>query len=132
MADWAVSAAPRAQSRVKNAALWVLQIGAAAMFLMAGELKLAGDPKMVGMFAAIGLGQWFRYLTGSLEVLGALALLVPRAAVYGALLLAAVMMGALLAHLLILGGNPAPAVVLLVATAIVAWGRKEQIWKASH
>jgi uncharacterized membrane protein len=32
---------------------------------------------MVGLFDAIGIGQWFRYLTGGLEVLGAVALLVP-------------------------------------------------------
>jgi len=30
------------------------------MFLMVGFLKLSGDPQMVGLFDAIGLGQWFR------------------------------------------------------------------------
>ena len=48
--------------------LWVLQIAAAGMFLMVGFLKLSGNPQLVGLFEAIGLGQWFRYLTGSLEV----------------------------------------------------------------
>ena len=54
-----------------NVGLWILQIGAAGMFLMVGFFKLSGDPQMVGLFDAIGLGQWFRYVTGSLEVLGA-------------------------------------------------------------
>ena len=63
--------------RVINVGLWILQIGAAGMFLMAGFSKLSGDPQMVGLFDAIGLGQWFRYLTGSLEVLGAVLLLIP-------------------------------------------------------
>ncbi len=130
MADIAIGAARRAPWRVKNIGLWALQIAAAAMFLMAGELKLAGDPKMVGMFAVIGIGQWFRYLTGSLEVIGAFGLLIPRAAGFGALLLTVVMIGAVLTHFLIVGGNPALAIILLVTTAIVAWGRKEQIWKA--
>ena len=29
---------------------------------------------MVEMFAKLGAGQWFRYLTGALEVIGAVAL----------------------------------------------------------
>jgi hypothetical protein len=48
------------------------------MFLMVGFFKLSGDPRLVGLFDAIGFGQWFRYVTGSLEVLGALLLLIPR------------------------------------------------------
>lgn len=36
--------------------------------------KLAGAPAMVGLFDTIGIGQWFRYLTGSLEVSGRLDL----------------------------------------------------------
>jgi uncharacterized membrane protein YphA (DoxX/SURF4 family) len=51
--------------RIINVGLWILQILAAGMFLMAGFGKLSGDPQMVGMFDVIGLGQWFRYLTGS-------------------------------------------------------------------
>ncbi len=43
----------------KNIALWILQILTAAVFLMAGFIKLSGDPMMVEGFAKIGLGQWF-------------------------------------------------------------------------
>jgi len=97
------------------------------MFVFAGWLKLAGDPKMVQLFSVIGAGQWFRYLTGSLEVFGAALLLIPATAGFGALLLAAVMVGAVLTHLLILGGSPAPALVLLVAVVVIAWGRRDRI-----
>ena len=38
------------------------------MFFMAGGNKLAGNPQMVGLFDVIGIGQWFRYVTGALEV----------------------------------------------------------------
>ena len=38
------------------------------MFLMAGFKKFSGDEQMVGLFSAIGIGQWFRYLTGTIEV----------------------------------------------------------------
>src|SRR5882757_3192435 len=94
-------------SKVLNIALWVLQIGAAAMFLMAGGNKLAGNEQMVGMFQAIGIGQWFRYVTGSLEIIGGLLLFVPSLAGVGGLLLTGVMTGAVATHLFIIGGNPA-------------------------
>jgi putative oxidoreductase len=107
----------------RNAGLWVLQIAGAAMFFMAGAPKLAGADTMVQVFAAVGLGQWLRYFTGLLEILGAIALLVPAFAGLGALWLAGVMLAAVTAHLTVLGGNPAVPIALLIGTAIVAWGR---------
>jgi putative oxidoreductase len=116
----------------KNVVLWVLQIAGAAMFLMAGTSKLAGAPAMVQVFGAIGWGQWFRYLTGFLEVAGAVALLIPALAGFGALWLTAVMAGAIIAHLTVLGGNPAIPVALLLAMAAVAWGRRERTIHLFH
>jgi putative oxidoreductase len=103
-----------------------LQIGAAGMFLMLGFLKLSGDPRMVALFEAIGLGQWFRYVTGSLEVLGAVLLLVPRLSGLGALLLMGVMLGAVPTHLFVVGGSPLSAIILLIVTGVVAWGRRKR------
>jgi uncharacterized membrane protein YphA (DoxX/SURF4 family) len=108
-------------------ALWVVQVGLAAMFFMAGGNKLAGNPMMVGLFDAIGIGQWFRYLTGALEVAGAALLLVPRAAGLGAALLVPVMLGAILTHLTVLHSSPLTPVLLLVGLAFVVWGRRAQI-----
>ena len=107
-----------------NVVLWVLQLAAAAVFLMAGYSKLSSDPLAVAGFGQIGLGQWFRYLTGALEVAGALALLTPWLSGAGALLLVAVMVGAVATHLLVLGGSPLLAIIMLVVTAIIAWGRR--------
>ena len=75
------------RGRVALVALWLTQIALAAMFLFAGGLKLTGAPEMVALFDAIGIGQWFRYVTGSIEVVSAVALLVPAWAAFGALLL---------------------------------------------
>src|SRR5436305_12574698 len=72
------------QSRTKTAALWTLQIVTAAMFVLAGSSKLAGAPAMVQLFSALGLGQWFRYVTGGIEVVSAAFLLVPSLAYFGA------------------------------------------------
>src|SRR3984893_11703935 len=57
--------------RVALVALWLTQIALAGMFILAGGLKLAGVPVMVALFDAIGIGQWFRYVTGSIEVVSA-------------------------------------------------------------
>ena len=117
------SAAP---GRVKNALLWLLQAASAAVFVMAGIAKLTGAESMVHLFAAVGLGQWLRYFTGGLEVAGAVALLVPAIAGLGAIWLTAVMVGAVIAHLVVLGSSPAVPVALLVGMAIVALGRWER------
>jgi putative oxidoreductase len=45
---------------------------------------------MVETFERVGLGQWFRYLTGALELVGAALLLWPGTTAFGALLLTAV------------------------------------------
>ena len=113
-------------AKIVNVLLWVLQIGAAGMFFMVGFLKLSGNPQLVGLFEAIGLGQWFRYLTGTLEVAGAFLLLIPRTSGLGALMLAGVMVGAIVTHVFIVGGSPLMAIVLLVVTTVVAWGRRQR------
>jgi putative oxidoreductase len=113
-------------AKISNVVLWVLQVAAAGMFLMAGFLKLSGDAQLVGLFEAIGVGQWFRYLTGALEVVGAFLLLIPRTGGLGALMLAGVMVGAVVTHVFIVGGSSLMATILLVVTGVVAWGRRRR------
>jgi uncharacterized membrane protein YphA (DoxX/SURF4 family) len=96
------------------------------MFLLAGGSKLAGAPAMVDLFAAIGWGQWFRYVTGAIEISAAVALLIPSAALFGAILLVPTMIGAVTANL-ILGQPPAVPLVLLLVAAAVAWTRRNQL-----
>lgn len=110
----------------KNVALWVLQIAVAAMFVVAAVPKLTGAPMVVQMFDALGFGQWFRYVTAVLEIGGAVLLIVPSLAGFGALVLAIVMVGAILAHTLVLGGSAVPAIVLLAAALTIAWFRQVQ------
>jgi uncharacterized membrane protein YphA (DoxX/SURF4 family) len=107
--------------------LWVGQLALAAAFLVAGGAKLAGAPAMVGMFNALDVGQWFRYVTGAIEVTGAVSLLVPALAPYGAILLAVTMVCAVATHLLIVGGSALPALVLLAASVAIAWARRDRL-----
>jgi uncharacterized membrane protein YphA (DoxX/SURF4 family) len=119
-----VTATPR---KALNAGLWTLQVLVALTFVAAGSGKLLGNADMVALFAAVGIGQWFRYLTGSLEALGALLLIVPGKAAFGAVLLACVMAGAVVAHTTVLHTAPTAPAVLFVLTALIAWGRRSQL-----
>lgn len=101
--------------------VWTVRILLALAFGAAGLAKLAGVPQMVQVFDAIGFGQWFRYLTGVVEIVGAVLLLVPAAGFFGGLLLAATMVCAVATHVVLIGGNPAPAVLLGALAAFVAW-----------
>jgi putative oxidoreductase len=114
---------PAVGRRIVNIGLWGLQLLAAYEFFRAGSAKLMSAPMMVQAFAAIGLGQWFRYFTGGLEVVCAAGLLIPMASGYAASGLVAVMLGAVATHLFILGGSPALPLSLLAAMLLVAWGR---------
>jgi putative oxidoreductase len=114
------------ESKGKNIALWTVQVLLAGMFIMAGASKLSGAEQMVQMYNAIGIGQWFRYVTGLIEVGAALLLFAPRLAGVGATLLSCTMVGAILTHLFVIGGNPAMPIVLLATSAVVAAGRKDR------
>ena len=65
-------------------------------------------------FLAAGLAK----LTGALEVGGAV-LLMTRGWPLGAALLSGVASGAVITHLAVIGGNPIPAIVLLIASAVL-------------
>src|ERR1700731_3150695 len=78
---------------------------------------------MVETFDKVGVGQWFRYITGGIEVASAILLLIPRLTPVGAALLVCTMTGAVLTHLVLIGGSPVPALVLLCFAAIILWGR---------
>lgn len=113
-------------ANVSRYALWALKIIAGLAFLAAGAAKLAGAQQMVAVFDGVGVGQWFRYATGLIEIAGAALLFVPGKAIYGAGLLGCTMIGAIFTHLFLIGGSPVPAVVLLLICAAIAWMHRDQ------
>jgi putative oxidoreductase len=124
--DFAIVQQSSKPSRALNLTIWGVQILTALAFLAAGASKLSGAPAMVEMFEKIGFGQWFRYLTGSLEVLGAVLLVLPRTAAIGGWLLAALMIGAIGTHLVLIGGTPLPAIILFMLAVTVGWNRSNR------
>ena len=116
-----------ARARPLTIALWTVQLLCAAAFLAAAAAKLTGQPMMVDIFARLGFGQGFRYVTAAVEVIGGVGLLVPGFAGKAALLLAVTMACAVVAHLTVLGGNPGPAILLLALTGAIAAVRRREL-----
>jgi putative oxidoreductase len=110
-----------------NFALWALQAVLALMFAMAGFAKVGGDAAMVKMFATIGIGQWLRYLVGTLEIVGVLGVLVPRVSGLAALGLVCLMVGATLTNVVVLDASPLLPLGLLAVSGLVAWGRRGRL-----
>ena len=106
---------------------WTVQGILAAAFLAAGYAKLSGVPFMVELFDQIGVGQWFRVVTGLVEVTGAVALFVPGLASVGAAWLGSTMVFAVATHLFILHTSPVAAIVLGLLNALVVYLRRDEL-----
>jgi len=74
---------------------WVASILAALGIGLAGITKFAAATRWEDLFAVWGFPQWFLPVVGALEIAGAIALLIPRLSLYGALVLGSVMIGAI-------------------------------------
>lgn len=96
------------------------------MILGAGVATVAGAAQPVQIFDAIGFGDWFRYLTGVLQVAGAVGLVIPRLCGLAGLAFVGMWLGAVATHLFVIGGSPAPAAVFLVLTGVIAVGRRDR------
>ena len=72
----------------------------ALIFLLSGGAKLLGLEFELEAFERWGYPLWFMYLTGVIEVVGGLALLIPKLAAYAAVAMSGVMVGAVATHLI--------------------------------
>jgi putative oxidoreductase len=110
------------RARRLDAAVWMLRIALASIFVVVGFVKIPGSlhPMWVRLFERIGLGQWFRYFTALVEIVGGMLMLVPSATLVSAALLASTMVGALLVHIFIIGVGLQTAVVLALLVGITA------------
>jgi uncharacterized membrane protein YphA (DoxX/SURF4 family) len=123
----AIAATPaRTTSRPANIGLWTLQVLLAAVYAFSAFGKLTAEAQNVAGFQAMGLGNTGMYIIGTLELAGAIAMVIPVLTGLAAACFVALMIGAVIATLGIGGGVLAtiPATVLVVA-AIVAWGRRD-------
>ncbi|MDA0636179.1 DoxX family protein [Nonomuraea sp. MCN248] len=124
---------PSTGRRLAGAGLWVLQVVAAGVFLMAALGKFTGAEPSASTFEALGWGEWFRYLVGAVEVVGAVALLVPALSGAAALAFTGLMAGATLTEAFVSGGPVAMPLALLVISGVIAWGRRDRtvrLWRS--
>ena len=82
---------------------WIGQLASAGILAQTLFFKFTGAPESRYIFSALGIEPWGRIGTGVLELVAVILLLVPRTAALGALLAAGLMVGAIGAHLALLG-----------------------------
>ncbi|MGU3536796.1 DoxX family protein [Methylobacterium sp. A54F] len=108
---------------------WVLRGLLTVFFLIAAGMKFAAVEFEVSGFARFGYPLWFMYAVGIAQLVGAILLLSRRHVAHGALLLAAIMVGAVASHLR--AGDPAlmpvPAFVLLIVLSGLAYARRSEL-----
>ncbi len=105
----------------------VIKIIISAAFVAAGTAKLAGAEMMIGIFEQVGQGQWFRYVTGAIEIGSVILLWIPGRQAIGAALLVCTMIGAVIAHFTILGPSAVPATVLGLLAAYILYHHRDQL-----
>lgn len=118
----------RRRGRAANRAVWVLQVLTSALFVFASVPKLTADPMAVAGFDVMGLGTAGMYIVGGLELLGAVALLVPVLCGLAAAAQVALMVGAVVLSLVFVGGGSALALPVgtLVVVSVIAWVRRQR------
>ena len=118
---------------------WLLRILPAAILLQTLYFKFTGAPESIAIFSQLGIEPWGRYLIGTLELICAIALLIPTTAAPGAVLTLLIMLGAIGSHLTKLGiviagdGGLLFTLALIVAlcSAVVVWIRRAQLQVAA-
>ena len=118
------------RSVAANRALWTLQILLGVFLVVASSApKFFGEATAVEMFAQIGLGDWFRYFVGTLELLGGVGLLVRRVSGLAALGLTGLMIGAAYTQAFVLHGGAlvVTPIVIGLLCALIAYARRDTI-----
>lgn len=114
-------------SRLVPATVWVLRVLMALAIGFGGVLKVVAAPQMVDLFATIGAGQWLRYLVGLLEIAGAIGLLVPPLTGLAAGGLVALLAGAAVTNVTVVGQSPLVPVIFLLLCALIAWNQRSTV-----
>ena len=107
--------------------LWALRILVAGLFLLPGFMKLIGQPMMVQEFETVGLGQWFRYATGVIEVIGAIMVLIPPVSALGGCLLLLVDVGAFVAQVTVIQVDWIHTVVIGIVIGLLIYLQRQQL-----
>lgn len=116
--------------------LWILRIIPAIIMLQTLFFKFSASAESVYIFSILGVEPWGRILSGVMELIAGILLLIPGKTVYGAIIGAGVMAGAIMSHLTILGievmGDGGQlliyALITFVCCAILVFINREQLF----
>jgi putative oxidoreductase len=125
----------RQLTKTQRAASWTAQLIVAAVLLQTLFFKFTGAEESIYIFRTLGMEPWGRIGSGVAELIAAVLLLIPGTAATGALLALAVISGAIVSHLTVLGVEVqgdggllfALAWVVFVGSAIVVFLRRHQL-----
>jgi hypothetical protein len=116
---------------------WALRITASAILLQTLFFKFTGARESVYIFSTLGMEPWGRIGSGVAELIAAGLMLAPRTVVFGAGLSLAVISGAIISHLAVLGvALPAVndhgelftlAIIVFVASAALVVMHRDQL-----
>jgi len=90
-------------TRQQTVISWVFQILVAAILLQTLYFKFTASEESVYIFTTLGVEPWGRIAAGVSELIAAALLLIPRAAVFGAIVSIGIISGAIMSHLTKLG-----------------------------
>ena len=82
---------------------WMLRIIASIILLQTLFFKFTAAPESVYIFTAVGIEPWGRIATGVAELIAAILLMIPATCVFGAMLSAGLMSGAIFFHVTKIG-----------------------------
>src|SRR5258706_1553682 len=99
----------------------------ACQFLFACVMKQKGHPMMVDEFETVGIGQWFRYATGALEVVGAVMVLIPTVSALGGCLLLLVDAGAFVAQVAVLHMDWIHTIAIGIVIGLLIYLQRHQL-----
>lgn len=109
---------------------WAARMALFLIFLYFGAAKVNSAPNSawVEFFNDVGFGQWFRYFTGILEIIGAFLVLIPQTVREGLVLLMCIMSGALVIVLFDLHRPPGAIVPFALICAMIAfWMHRRRV-----
>src|ERR1700739_1820241 len=109
---------------------WGLRTSIFVLFLFfgAGKFKSDAHAPWVVLFTEIGFGQWFRYFTAAVEILGAFLVLIPQTVTAGLALLGFTLTGAILIDLIVLHRFADTFIPFAFVCALIAfWMRRRRV-----
>lgn len=88
---------------MKSKIFLLLRLIAAGILLQTLYFKFSGAPESIFIFTTLQVEPWGRWFAGISELVASVLLLIPVTQVFGALMAAGIMAGAILSHLFVLG-----------------------------